>query len=316
MKTNLILLLFLICLVSGVSASAEGTFSNITGDAPLVVQFTDLSSPVPTGWNWSFGDGNYSNSQNPLHIYNYPGQYTVVLATTLGGVTSIATYEGIITVGYLEGSVSADFTYSVSGLNVTFTDTSVCVPHCDSWNWYFGGNNIDTTIRSPVYQFPANGTYTVRLVTGSDVNVGSTIQIITIGSYVYPTIPMPTGSSTDPMWVAPSGSVDLPNSTYLRYWLPSLLAGENTTFSVYGFATSLMKPMVNVFGFWIFLIIWALYIFSVWVRSQDVTMPVIIGILTIGTFGILFPKESLPVIIIMFVICGAIIITKLVKDSI
>jgi hypothetical protein len=77
-----------------------------------------------------------------------------------------------------------------------------------------------------------------------------------------------------------------------------------------------MAPLMHVFGFWIYLIIWGVYIFAVWIRAQDVTLPLIIGILSMGTFGLLFPKEALPVIIIMFVICGAIIVTKLMKDSI
>lgn len=49
------------------------------------VQFVDLSTLV-TGtivdWTWQFGDGGTSNQQNPQHIYNLPGTYTVLLITT------------------------------------------------------------------------------------------------------------------------------------------------------------------------------------------------------------------------------------------
>jgi PKD repeat protein len=40
--------------------------------APVVVQFTDLTENLtPITWNWSFGDGTYSNDQNPVHAYSW-----------------------------------------------------------------------------------------------------------------------------------------------------------------------------------------------------------------------------------------------------
>ena len=45
--------------------------ANVTfGPKPLAVNFTDLSTNTPTSWNWTFGDGNFSVLQNPVHIYN------------------------------------------------------------------------------------------------------------------------------------------------------------------------------------------------------------------------------------------------------
>jgi len=109
-------------------------------------------------------------------------------------------------------------------------------------------------------------------------------------------------------------STDVPNSTYLKYWLPNFTDSGN--FSIYGFGESVMFPTMHTFGFWIYLIIWALYMFAVWVRSQDVTMPLVIGILSIGVMGTLFPRESMPILIIMFAISIAIILTKVLKDQI
>ena len=43
------------------------------------VSFTDQSSGSPTAWNWDFGDGNSSTSQNPTHTYATSGTYTVCL---------------------------------------------------------------------------------------------------------------------------------------------------------------------------------------------------------------------------------------------
>ena len=46
-----------------------------SGFVPLIVQFTDTSSGSPTEWNWSFGDGDTTNStrQHPVHTYASAG---------------------------------------------------------------------------------------------------------------------------------------------------------------------------------------------------------------------------------------------------
>lgn len=54
--------------------------SVITGSTPPVsVQFNDTSTNSPTQWNWSFGDGNVSALQNPLHVYEFCGNFDVSL---------------------------------------------------------------------------------------------------------------------------------------------------------------------------------------------------------------------------------------------
>ncbi len=49
------------------------------GEAPLTVQFTDLSPNTPVAWDWTFGDGNVSTDQNPMNTYADPGLYDVSL---------------------------------------------------------------------------------------------------------------------------------------------------------------------------------------------------------------------------------------------
>jgi PKD repeat protein/surface antigen len=51
------------------------------GEAPLTVQFTDLTIGGPTLWAWDFGDGEGECCavQNPVHTYMMPGIYSVRL---------------------------------------------------------------------------------------------------------------------------------------------------------------------------------------------------------------------------------------------
>lgn len=89
------------------------------GDAPLEVQFQDLSTGQPSSWAWNFGDGGTSAEQNPTHVYGKPGTYTVSLTTgNLYGentrivpgsiTTSQAPVYDIYLTGSTAGTLSAD----------------------------------------------------------------------------------------------------------------------------------------------------------------------------------------------------------------
>lgn len=58
---------------------ADFTSDSTSGAAPLPVQFSDRSKGYLLSWHWDFGDGSASDSQNPAHVYQKPGQYTVSL---------------------------------------------------------------------------------------------------------------------------------------------------------------------------------------------------------------------------------------------
>jgi PKD repeat protein len=72
--------------VSGTVISPDTPVANFTanvttGYAPLTVQFTDLSTNNPTEWGWDFEtDGTVDALvPDPVHMYTYPGVYTVSL---------------------------------------------------------------------------------------------------------------------------------------------------------------------------------------------------------------------------------------------
>jgi len=71
-----------------------------SGTAPLTVQFTDGSTESPTTWNWSFGDGIWSNgtTQNPSHMYTAIGSYTVGLMVNNTGGSGMVSVPSYITV--------------------------------------------------------------------------------------------------------------------------------------------------------------------------------------------------------------------------
>ena len=94
----------LIVVNSGGSAPiANFTASPTSGTAPLTVTFTDQSSNSPTIWQWDFGDSGTSTEQNPSHIYNNNGTYTVTLSVTNNYGNDTKNYTDYI---YVNSSIS------------------------------------------------------------------------------------------------------------------------------------------------------------------------------------------------------------------
>jgi YHS domain-containing protein len=72
--------------------------SPTSGNAPLNVAFTDISTGTPTSWNWNFGDGANSTHKNAVHIYSKKGKYNVTLTVKNANGNNKITKYGYISV--------------------------------------------------------------------------------------------------------------------------------------------------------------------------------------------------------------------------
>jgi PKD repeat protein len=112
--------------------TANFSAAPLTGAAPLTVTFTDTSTGIITSWAWDFGDSTTSAQQNPVHVYNNAGAYTVKLTATGPGGSNTKTQSNYIMVNtytisataYANGSISpAGTTTVISGGSQTYTIT-------------------------------------------------------------------------------------------------------------------------------------------------------------------------------------------------
>jgi PKD repeat protein len=103
-------------IIGGTEApSAEFMASQVTGVAPLTIQFNDISTGSPTSWEWTFGDNESPGSsnqysdptqhtvlgyslQNPSHTYQTAGVYSVTLTASNAGGSSTSTKTNYISV--------------------------------------------------------------------------------------------------------------------------------------------------------------------------------------------------------------------------
>ncbi len=147
--------------------------SPTSGEVPLTVNFTDLSTGA-TSWSWDFGDGvGTSTAQNPSHEYANEGTYTVTLTAINACGSDQEIKTDYITVDPCTPPV-ADFsgspTLGEAPLTVTFTDLSTGAA---SWDWDFGDGIGTSTAQNPSYEYTAEGLYTVTLTVsnacGSDI---------------------------------------------------------------------------------------------------------------------------------------------------
>ena len=76
--------------------SASFTFTPVSGNIPLSVNFTDTSTGQINSWSWAFGDGSTSTLQNPVHSYATVGLYTITLVVSNGTSHSTATHPIIV----------------------------------------------------------------------------------------------------------------------------------------------------------------------------------------------------------------------------
>jgi gliding motility-associated-like protein len=138
--------------------------ANFSGAPTIVcafqpVQFTDLSPAPVDEWHWDFGDGTTSTLQNPSHVYQDTGFFTVKLVVYNNGCPDSLRRINYIKV--LPPIAKFNVTPNCANrLQFTFTDQSI--GPITTWLWNFG-DGTTSTVQSPVHTFPGLGTYIVTL---------------------------------------------------------------------------------------------------------------------------------------------------------
>ena len=148
------------------------------------VSFSDQSTGGVTSWSWTFGDGTFSQNQNPTKRYTSPGTYAVTLSITRGTEAAYLTKNITVSapapiVQPVVAAFDASTTSATVGANVAFTDRSSGSP--TSWQWTFG-NGATSNVKNPVYAYPAAGTYTVTLTASNGQTSSSTSKTIHVSA--------------------------------------------------------------------------------------------------------------------------------------
>jgi PKD repeat protein len=179
MKNKILLVLLLTLSIVGLQAnlmhlsaqpSVDYTFDGVCVNSPTTFTVNTAVTNVNAVaiWNWDFGDGSFSNVQNPVYTFAGVGTYQVILMITdtagaIGSVTHFVTVQPL---------PIANFSYNTPNCQnepVQFTDlSSTLYGYITTWIWNFGdGSPVDTIIfpddPNLTHLFPTFGTFNVTL---------------------------------------------------------------------------------------------------------------------------------------------------------
>ncbi len=136
------------------------------------IMFNNLTTGA-SNFVWNFGDGDTSTLNNPIHLYNIPGDYTVklVATSTEGCQDSISKTITILT------PPVADFTISTDSIcvaeNISFINSTMPIPLVCSWD--FGDGN-SSNICDPTHSYSTTGNFIVTLIVANENNCKDTTQ--------------------------------------------------------------------------------------------------------------------------------------------
>jgi gliding motility-associated-like protein len=196
--------------------------SPLSGCVPFTVSFLELTSDA-TLYTWNFGDGTISNEQNPTHLFDEVGQYTISLTgANLGGCKSTLA-DLIVDVAdtahpAFHSSPNFPAELMLPDATVHFFDDS---QNANAWIWSFG-DQVESADQNPVHQFTEEGVYYVTLTVQ---NERECVSKITQGPYVVvtpdifiPNVFSPNGDNiNDTYWVRYTGNQPFTLSLFDRW---------------------------------------------------------------------------------------------------
>ena len=198
------------------------------------VNFKDLTSGVPSHWQWSFPGGTPSTSteKNPSGIeYNTFGTFDVQLIATNTAGTQTLVKSGYIqvsdTIKPVPGFKATPLAFCDLSQIVQFTDTTKSCPY--SWNWVFSPNTVvfengtNPGSQNPQVRFTQTGAYTVTL---QALNGNGSRSVTKAGYIVAGGFNIPFNEDFESNTFENKGwSIDNPD--YLKTWEITTVSGDS-----------------------------------------------------------------------------------------
>ena len=183
------------------------------------MQFYDLSTFIPgetiVSWSWDFGDvasglDNTSSLQEPTHIYNSVGSYTVTLE--IATATCVSRYSQEVTV-HPKPEISITQPDVSCANTAIFFDGVTTNTNVVKWSWDFGdaasGDQNIATVAQAYHQFDTPGSYTVSLTA---INIYGCDEVVSINIVIEPnTLTGPiTSDNANPMCTGETAELSAP----------------------------------------------------------------------------------------------------------
>ena len=140
--------------------TASFTTADVCFGTDILFTNTSSISAGAIGYLWSFGDGNTSTNEHPIHNYSTQGIYEVVLTVTSNNnCEQIATQYVTVDPTPIAAFTTADVCF---GNAVVLTNTTAVVTAGITYLWEFGDGNTSTEV-NPIHDYIASGDYNIAL---------------------------------------------------------------------------------------------------------------------------------------------------------
>ncbi len=141
--------------------NASFTLNSRKGCVPFSISLNNISTQAQT-YEWDFGDGNISTTQNPNHTYTAPGKYKI----TLTAKNEICTDTFVDSIEVFSPPI-VDFTASPTYVNISAgasAEINFTSQLSGTGNvlWNFGDGNASTEL-NPMHTYTDGGRYDVSL---------------------------------------------------------------------------------------------------------------------------------------------------------
>ena len=144
--------------------TVDFTAQPIRGRKPLTVSFKALYNNIaPEYVTWYFGDGQLSDSLNPVHTYVDSGSYDVMLRAQLFNYRDSLAKEDFILVSDIKAEFSSNKRCGSIPLTVSFTDSSTSACPINNWYWDFGDGETSNQ-QNPTHQFHNKDVFDITLI--------------------------------------------------------------------------------------------------------------------------------------------------------
>lgn len=127
--------------------------------------FFDQSSGLSgsaTFWFWNFGDGTRSSLKNPIHIYNTPGEYEVMMTASADSACLDTAYQTV----FVLQNPTVDFSIELDtcGYSIQTINTSA---NADSYRWDISDNS-SVYAEDINHYFSNSGSFDISLIASTD----------------------------------------------------------------------------------------------------------------------------------------------------
>lgn len=151
-------------------------------DAVNFSSTSTVSIGTIASWNWSFGDGNTSTTQNPSNLYATDGTYLINLVVFSDkGCIDVTSGNQIV---YKKPTASFNANAACSSKETFFSNTSTSSNSLTNYSWdYENDGTVDNSTSNPSYIYPTIGNFDV-LLTVEDANgcIDDTISSIIVNA--------------------------------------------------------------------------------------------------------------------------------------